>query len=547
LDKQIIIETYGHASAMHAFDLDTATQGVDLVSISGDSTAADNLEAQYDTTGLTGDTFPGTQGQLSSITNVGSAINKPAASYTLTTGTQSANTYAATEALDGLRHEHTDDTGVMELYYEFAIGSGTPSSCQVTGYVTGNNDDLDIYGYDWATTAWVQIGNIQGSNSTANSVYSFDMFVNMVGTGANSGTVRIRFHKASGLTTALLAIDQIFVAFSQESVSALDAVYFDSSASNTGTTSIDGVPGNPVSTEAAVNTLLTARNLEKVNIALESSITFATSHVDEFWYGEHWALDFGSQEISGSHFTGADVSGIGTGSSRVDFRDSTFSTCTIPPFKAVHCELNSGTITFGGTGDYILSNCESIKAGSGTPVIDTGAAIGNVNLTMPQYHQGIEIRNLNNAGTDLFSISGIGQIIYAASSSGAVNQRGDWKVTNTGGVTITADDNTTNVAAIKVETDNLPSGVKKNTALANFEFFMRDTADHVTGKTGLTVTAQRSIDGAAFGNCANSASEVSAGFYKINLAAADLNGDTVTLKFTGAGADATAVTILTEP
>jgi len=354
-----------------------------------------------------------------------------------------------------VRHEHTDDTGVMELYYEFSIGSGTPSSCQVTGYVTGNNDDLDVYGYDWATTSWVQIGNIQGSNSTINSVNSFDMFVNMVGTGANAGTVRIRFYKTSGLTTALLAIDQIFVAFSQEAVSALNAVYFDSGASNTGTTSIDGVPGNPVSTEAAVNTLLAARNLEKVEVALESSITFATSHVDEFWHGEHWALVLGGQDVSGSHFTGADVSGTGTGSTRVDFKDSTFHTCTLPPLKAVHCEHADGTITFGGAGDYIFSDDESIKAGSGTPVIDTGAAIGNVNLTMPNYHQGIEIRNLNNAGADAFSISGIGQIIYASSCSGAVNQRGDWKVTNTGGVTITADDNTANVVLILEDTANM--------------------------------------------------------------------------------------------
>ena len=50
-DQSIIIDTYGNASAQHAFDLDTATQGVDVVSVSGDSTAADNLEADYDGTG----------------------------------------------------------------------------------------------------------------------------------------------------------------------------------------------------------------------------------------------------------------------------------------------------------------------------------------------------------------------------------------------------------------------------------------------------------------------------------------------------------------
>ena len=88
-------------------------------------------------------------------------------------------------------------------------------------------------------------------------------------------------------------------------------------------------------------------------------------------------------------------------------------------------------------------------------------------------------------------------------------------------------------------------GIKKNTALNNFMFLMVDSTDHVTGKTGLTVTAERSIDGAAFAACANAVTEVSAGIYKINLAATDLNGDVITLKFTGTAADARMVTIKT--
>jgi hypothetical protein len=56
----------------------------------------------------------------------------------------------------------------------------------------------------------------------------------------------------------------------------------------------------------------------------------------------------------------------------------------------------------------------------------------------------------------------------------------------------------------------------------------------------LTVTATRSIDGAAFGACANSASEIGNGWYKINLAAADLNGAVIILRFTATGADDSA-------
>jgi hypothetical protein len=101
------------------------------------------------------------------------------------------------------------------------------------------------------------------------------------------------------------------------------------------------------------------------------------------------------------------------------------------------------------------------------------------------------------------------------------------------------------IAAIKAQTDNLPDGVKKNAALSNFMFLMVDSTDHVTPKTGLTVTATRSIDGAAFGACANSASELSNGVYKIDLAAADLNGDVITLRFTASGADDRLITVKT--
>ena len=93
---------------------------------------------------------------------------------------------------------------------------------------------------------------------------------------------------------------------------------------------------------------------------------------------------------------------------------------------------------------------------------------------------------------------------------------------------------------------NLPDGIKKNTALNNFGFVMRDSADHVTGKTGLTITATRSIDCAAFAACANSASEIANGAYKINLAATDLNGDFIIFRFTGTGAGDTFLGVSTE-
>ncbi len=87
--------------------------------------------------------------------------------------------------------------------------------------------------------------------------------------------------------------------------------------------------------------------------------------------------------------------------------------------------------------------------------------------------------------------------------------------------------------------------IKKNTALANFEFPMTDSTTNAP-KTGLTVTATRSIDGGAFAACANAVSAVSNGIYKISLDATDLNGTVITLRFTAALANDRLITIITQ-
>lgn len=95
---------------------------------------------------------------------------------------------------------------------------------------------------------------------------------------------------------------------------------------------------------------------------------------------------------------------------------------------------------------------------------------------------------------------------------------------------------------------SLHGNIIKNQALANFEFFMTDAVDHVTGKTGLSVVVARSIDGGAFAASTNTpATEIANGMYKISLSAADLNGNVIAFKFTAAGADTRVVVIVTNP
>lgn len=87
--------------------------------------------------------------------------------------------------------------------------------------------------------------------------------------------------------------------------------------------------------------------------------------------------------------------------------------------------------------------------------------------------------------------------------------------------------------------------IKKNTPFPNFTFYMKNASGNPV--TGSTITAQRTIDGGAFANCTNSATEIGSGAYKIDLSAADLNGDDVMFKFTGTGgAKPTMIKIVTQ-
>lgn len=89
---------------------------------------------------------------------------------------------------------------------------------------------------------------------------------------------------------------------------------------------------------------------------------------------------------------------------------------------------------------------------------------------------------------------------------------------------------------------------KKNTAITAFSFSMVLASDGLTPATGLTITATRMLDGSgSFTACANSAVEVGSGVYTINLAAGDMNGNVVTLKFTAMTALQTVITFVTQP
>ena len=81
--------------------------------------------------------------------------------------------------------------------------------------------------------------------------------------------------------------------------------------------------------------------------------------------------------------------------------------------------------------------------------------------------------------------------------------------------------------------------ILQNTA-RNLMVFMTDSSDHVTGKTGATLTITLSKDGAAFASITPTVTERGSGWYNLALTSTHTNtlGDLV-LHITASGADPT--------
>ncbi len=360
----------------------------DVQAVSGSTTAADNAELQYDgTTGLDGETFPASQAQLDQIANVGSALNKPPkdspAGFVITWGENEVNNEDSTHAVDGTYHviEAQDDTGTekIDVYYEFAIGGdGVPSSVHLQGRFdrAGAAKNLTVHAWNWVTSSWRQIGTL--GSTFADIVDSYDLFTAEVGTGANLGTVRIRFLTGSVALSATdaLHIDQIFLAYSIVARSVGydgGAVWVDTTASGTaGTESfVNGTADNPVLTWADALILAGNLNLHRFEIVSGSSIQLSANSDGFVLRGTNWNLDLNGQSIVEVAITGAHLTGIGVAASGdVHLTGCLIGAATLPPSILLVCGIgeNFGTFTAGSAGDYTFVNCFSKVPGSGAPV-----------------------------------------------------------------------------------------------------------------------------------------------------------------------------------
>ena len=434
-----IVPSNVHASLVTG----AANLQVDATKISGDSTAADNMEATYDGTGYSDPNAPAKQSQLDTIANTGGATWKASSAFVITTGTEDgANTYTVTEALDEVYHTLLDAAGTLDAYYEFDIGAtGVPSSINLEAYLTNSNDTVQVYAYNFTLASWVQVGEIAGKNQTTRETFNFKIPSSLVGSNGDVGKVRIRIH-GTGLSSASFNLDQGLLGYNPIYASATGyangAIWLDTVNGFAGTVSdVHGVADHPVDNWADALTLLAAKKFTRIEIANGSSVTLTAATEGLLLHGSNWNLALGGQSISNSTIIGAVVSGVATGSG-ASVIGCFINVATLPPCCYQQCKFNMG-ITLNGAGDYIFDYCSSNVADAGTPYLDYGVA-GAHNVSMRHYSGGTELRNMTAA--DKMSLEGWGQFIIAAScSGGALSPRGNFKKTdNSGGaVTITED------------------------------------------------------------------------------------------------------------
>lgn len=352
----------------------SAPAPADVLMLGGDASSAGYLKLQYDGTGVTGDTFPARQDQISRLAVGSAAIAQLAGSFTLATGSEvGGTTYANTFQRNGVYHQLADAAGTLDGYYEFGVGAdGVPVNIIFWGRVTGPNDTVGIYGWDWVAGAWKQIGSWVGQPGTTDTQQTFPLLNSMVGTGGDSGKVRVRVY-GTGLTSSNFYNDFMYVNYSivYRSVGYADGSVWVKATGNSGTTQyINGTADNPCPWADAV-VIAAALGLARFRILNGETVTLLAGLTSKTLIGKNWNLALGGQSIAGCYIEGATITGIGSAATPPMFQDCKIGVATIPPSILLRTGVGaaSGVFTGAAAGSYEFVDCYSLVGSGGTPTL----------------------------------------------------------------------------------------------------------------------------------------------------------------------------------
>jgi len=476
---------------------------------------------------------------IGSISATSAAISTQASSYTLTTGVQSSGTVSNTENLDAVAHEHTDTAGTLDLYYEFSVGgNATGVACNYDALVTGSNDVVDVFAYNWGGASWDQVGSIQGTNSS--TVYlsdSVSLLTRHTGAGSDIGLVRLRFQSAS-LSSATLKVDRISCAYSVVSDSvgyANGAVWIDTTSGVAGTEAfVNGVADNPVDSLADALTIASSVLLRKFEVGNGSTVTLASSTENKVFSGHEWALALGGQSVASTMVIDANVTGTGTGSDS-EYDGCLFGIASLAPFQAYDCSFTattSGGMTLSAAGNYRFISCQSGVPGSSSPLFTLGT--GAILAEWRRWSGGITVSGISS--DDVLTISGELGTVTLNGADGQVEIRGTYKAivdNRTGSPTLNTDGaiHGADVSAILVDTSTTIPGTIA-TIDSNVDAILVDTNELQTDDIPTTLaslataSALATVDANVDAVLVDTGTTIPAAITGLNdLSAADVNAE----------------------
>lgn len=482
------------------FSIENRFAEVDMVAISGDTTAADNLESQYDTTGVNGDTFPATQSQVSQIGSGGGSANNEFAilspnGFVITTGLSEVNNEDATRAVGGDVHQVSDNAGTLDVYYLHEIGGAfSPNTIVFDGRMNGNNDDVGVYvnTNTQASPTWVQRATLEGQASTVNLRHVWPLVNTDQMVGVDAGKVAVRF-QATGLSSATLTTDQILV--EKTTIASVTGyqdgqVWVNTVSGIAGTVvNVNGVADKAVDLWASAVTIASTGGFANDFHIINGSTIALTGNSDNFsLFGDNWTLQLESRSVAGAYFQGAIVSGVGTSSSEVHYEGCEVQTMSVQIGHFDFCSF-AGTVTHTLAGDYNYHNCYSMVAGPNGPTFakTAGQTItaqwrgwkGSINLT------GLEVGDTLTIGGEELGTIDLGSPAGAV----VVEIRGIYKaLANVGSASVNLEGaiNASDVTLIladtnELQTDDVPGLIS----------VLQDDLDIITGSDGTTLATSQ--------------------------------------------------------
>ncbi len=223
-----------------------------------------------------------------------------------------------------------------------------------------------------------------------------------------------------------------------DSLYANGAVWFDQGGSPGTVQYVNGTSTNPSSSMANARTLADALNLKTFQVVgNNTNINLDQGYVGYAFQGSKWSVALSNRAITNTYFSGADVTGLSTGTG-ASFEDCVVGSATINADASFRrCGL-SGTITFGGSGIYSFFDCYTKNTAGTNTTLDYGA-FGATTVGMRSFAGGFTLENMS--GGDVFACVGGGQVTIGAScNGGTVILVGPINLVNNGtGVTIIDD------------------------------------------------------------------------------------------------------------